>query len=202
MLNKFAKLLLVATSLAPILLTRAFVDGLHGRWPEAAAGVGVAVGLTALCILLLSAVRKEAQVLDLHSPRTIQAADTQIIGFVLTYLLPLAKPEQTPDDVRVLAFVLLLLGIAFWNSNAYHFNPLLGLLGYHFYEATFENDIKFVLITKKSLYNTRKLSGFVQLTEYVVLEAKEQSHEKPPQLLRDRRGLRSPADPGVARSSA
>src|SRR5690349_308142 len=185
MLNKFAKLLLVATSLAPILLTRAFVDALHGRWPEAAASVGAAAGLTALCLLLLSAARKDAQLLDLHSPKTIQCADTQIIGFVLTYLLPLAKPDSTPDDVRVLGFVLLLLGLAFWNSNAYHFNPLLGLLGYHFYEVTFDSDIKFVLITKRTLYEARKLSGFVQLTDYVVFEAKEQSHEKPSQPVRD-----------------
>lgn len=198
MMSKFAKLLLVATSLAPILLTRAFVDALHGRWPEAAASVGAAAGLTALCILLLSSIQQEARLLDLHSPKTIQSADTQIIGFVLTYLLPLAKPDQTPDDVRVLAFVLLILGLAFWNSNAYHFNPLLGLLGYHFYEVTFDSDIKFVLITKRSLYNARKLSGFVQLTEYVVLEAKEQSHEKPSQLLRDRRGIRNASDSRVA----
>lgn len=175
MITKPAKLMLVATSLAPILLTRAFVDATHDRWPEAAATVGAAVGLTMLCSLLLRAARNQADVLAVQSVKTIEAADTQIIGFVVTYLLPLAKPEDHPDDVRVLLFVLFILGLAFWNSNAYHFNPLLGLLGYHFYEVTFDSDIKFVLITRRSLYDTKNIPSFVQLTEYVVLDAEEKS---------------------------
>ncbi|HET9227069.1 MAG TPA: hypothetical protein VFR31_10405 [Thermoanaerobaculia bacterium] len=173
MLSKFAKLLLVATSLAPILLTHAFISALNRRWTAAAVGLGVAVGLTFICWLILSAARKQQQTLPLGKVKQLQAADTQIIGFVITYLLPLAKPQETPDDIRVLLFILFILGLAFWNSNAYHFNPLLGLLGYHFYEVTFCNDIKFVLITKRSLYDTQAVSEIVQLTEYVVLDTKE-----------------------------
>lgn len=173
MLSKLAKLLLVSTSLAPILFTQAFIASLHDQWVDAATGLGVAVGLTIMCFLILSAARKQHQTLPLGKVKQLQAADTQIIGFVITYLLPLAKPEETPDDLRVLAFILFILGLAFWNSNAYHFNPLLGLLGYHFYEVTAENDIKLVLITKRSLYDTQAVSRVVQLTEYVVLEAKE-----------------------------
>jgi hypothetical protein len=168
--SKLIKLLLVSTSLSPILLTRAFVATLHQQWGQAVAYAGAACGLALLCVLVLYAVRT-TQRLPLGEVKQLQAADTQIIGFVLTYLLPLARPETTPEDVRVLLFVLLILGLAFWNSNAYHFNPMLGLLGFHFYEATFDRDIKYVLITRKDLYNARGVSHVVRLTEYVVIEA-------------------------------
>lgn len=173
MLSKFAKLLLVATALAPILLTRAFIAVLKGQYVEAVIEIALAILLTLICMLILSGVRKEQQTLSVGTIKQLQAADTQIIGFVITYLLPLAKPQDTPDDIRVLLFVLFILGLAFWNSNAYHFNPLLGLLGYHFYEVTSCNDIKFVLITKRSLFDTKDISEVAKLTEYVVLDTKE-----------------------------
>ena len=68
------------------------------------------------------------------------------------------------------------LGVFFlvvMTSNAYHTNPLLGLIGYHFYEITIE-DVGYTLLSRRNLHNTKTIKTVVSLTDYMLLDVTKQ----------------------------
>lgn len=175
MLSKLAKLALVATSFAPVLLTLGWIRLLDGKvWPYAISYF-IAAGLTVgLCLLLIFAARKSLEIIPFR-PKSISTADAEIVGFVLAYLLPFVDAAGVSIRPGVFWFVMGLLALAVWSTNSYHVNPVLGLLGYHFYEVTVDGDITFILITRKSLRGTGKITEVVQLTDYMVLEKRAEN---------------------------
>jgi hypothetical protein len=72
--------------------------------------------------------------------------------------------------MSVLIFVAALFFLIVATSHSYHFNPLLGFLGYHFYEVNIEGGITYVLITKQNIADCKSITQVVQLTEYMILE--------------------------------
>jgi hypothetical protein len=173
MLSKFAKLALVATSFAPVLLTLGWIRFLDGKlWPEAVSYGVCAVLTVGLCLLLIRASRTRLEAIPFR-PKSVSTADAEIVGFVLAYLLPFIDAAGVSIRPGVFWFVMGLLALAVWSTNSYHVNPVLGMLGFHFYEVTVEGDITFVLITRKNLRETGKITEVVQLTEYMVLELRD-----------------------------
>jgi len=185
MLNKAAKLALVATSLAPIFLTLWFVKlcsvwdatlpWLHNAANHWQAGSGyllAALILSGLCFALvwLSASRHGLEPLPVKI-KAVKTVDKEIVGFLLVYLLPLINQSQSTISVPVLVFIAVIFFFIVYNSHAYHFNPLLGFFGYHFYEVTIEGDITYVLITHQNITDCKNVSQVVQLTEYMILDA-------------------------------
>ena len=72
----------------------------------------------------------------------------------------------------MLTFVAVIFFFIAHNSHAYHFNPLLVFFGYHFFEVTIEGDITYVLITRQNITDCKAVSQVVQLTEYMIFDAK------------------------------
>ena len=146
MLNRAAKLALVSTSLAPICLTLWFVEfSKNWNWREGLGYLAVALMLSLLCSVLIRTAANKLETLPVKI-KSIRTADKEIVGFLLVYLLPLIK--QAPNSIQL---------------------PVL-LFGYHFYEATIEGDITFVLITQQSITHCKNISKVVQLTEYMILD--------------------------------
>lgn len=175
MFSKVAKLSLVATSFAPVLLTIGWVRLVDGEiWPDAISYFVAAVITVVLCLILIGAARTQLEVIPFH-PTSISTADAEIVGFVLAYLLPFVDAAGISVKPSVFWFVMALLGLVVWSTNSYHVNPVLGLLGFHFYEVTTEGDITFVLITRRNLRESGKITSVVQLTEYMVMEVRDRS---------------------------
>lgn len=164
MLNKAAKLALVATSLAPIFLTLWFVElssawetalpwsqNLVSHWKAGSAYLLAALVLSGLCfgLVWLSASRHGLERLPVKI-KAVKTVDKEIVGFLLVYLLPLINQSQSNISLPVLVFVAVIFFFIVYNSHAYHFNPLLGFFGYHFFEVTIEGDITYVLITRQN----------------------------------------------------
>lgn len=171
MLSKFAKLSLVATSLAPIFFTLWFVDfSKSWKWSDGLGYLMAAILLAVVCwiLLLLSKTRLEILPLEINSVKT---ADSEMIGFILAYLLPLIKETSLQLNPYLFAFIMVLLFIIVFTSNSYHFNPLIGFFGYHFYEVTISGGISYVLISRKNIRNCRNIKKVVQISEYMILEA-------------------------------
>jgi len=169
-LNKAAKLALVATSLAPICLTLWFVEfsknwDWHQGWGFLLAAL--LMSITCYGLIRLSARKLESLPIKIKSIRT---ADKEIVGFLLVYLLPLIKQSSNSISMPVLVFVAVMFFLIVYNAHVYHFNPLLGFFGYHFYEATIEGDITFVLITRQNITHCKNITRVVQLTEYMILD--------------------------------
>jgi hypothetical protein len=171
MLSAFAKLLLVSTSFAPVLLTYAFATYLkNGLNTNVAVLVGITVALVLLCVLIVTAAKRQLEVISFPIV-TVKSADTEIVGFMVAYLLPLISAADTKISVPLLSFVLVLFFIVVWTTNSYHVNPLLGMLGYHFYEVATESGLTFLLLTKKNIRNTKSVGSVVQLTTYIMMDS-------------------------------
>ena len=182
MLNKAAKLTLVATSLAPICLTLWFVEfskvwdnkltflkNIATNWQVGWGYLAATVLMSLLCFLLVWLSGKNLEKLPVKI-KAVKTVDKEIVGFLLVYLLPLINQSNNTISLPALIFIAVIFFFIVQNSHAYHFNPLLGFFGYHFYEATLEGDITYVLITKQNIADCKSINQVVQLTEYMILE--------------------------------
>lgn len=173
MLNRFAKLLLVATSFAPVLATYAFIEYLqNGLSVQLFSWLGAVAGLVALCLLVLWAANTKLERMR-FKVTSVKSADHEIVGFVLAYMLPLANMGTEANYGAVLWFVLLVFFAVVWTTNSYHVNPLLGVFGYHFYEVTTDDGVAFLLLTRKGVQRSRTDLTVVQLTNYIVMDVKD-----------------------------
>jgi len=92
------------------------------------------------------------------------------MGFLLIYLLPLFTAEFTTLNWQIWAPAIAIFAAVVATGYSYHFNPLLGLLGWHFYRVGTEQGVTFVLITRKHLRNAQETLKVGQLTEYIVID--------------------------------
>lgn len=180
MLNKAAKLSLVSTSLAPICLTLWFVEiskvwntaqpfknNLLNNWQVGIDYLIAALAMSLLCFVLVWLSGRELEPLPVKI-KSVKTVDGEIVGFLLVYLLPLINQGENQVSLIVLVFIAIIFFIIVYNSHAYHFNPMLGLFGYHFYEVCIEGDITYVLITRQNITDCKSITNVVQLTEYMI----------------------------------
>jgi len=182
MLRFLPKFLLVATAFAPVMLTSAFVSWWKERekivnggwwaafpnaWPSMQWPIFGSLGLVIFCVVIMHLASKG---LARHpvTIKSIKPADKELIGFVLAYLLPLAR--GTPFEAYPLFVVLAVFFLVVMTSNAYHTNPLLGILGWHFYEVVIE-EVSYILVSRRNIHNVLAIKNVVHLTDYMILDA-------------------------------
>jgi hypothetical protein len=170
MLNKFAKVMLVSTSLAPVLGAFGMVSYSEGKPAWATVQWFVYAGLLlALCWLVLRFARTNGEK-EMLLITSLRSADKEVLTFLLVYLLPLVARDALPvAKIETTIYVFVIIAWAMYHSNAFYFNPLLGLLGYHFYEVASADGMSHMLITGRTI---RKPSGnleVVQLFDYTYL---------------------------------
>lgn len=89
---------------------------------------------------------------------------------MLIYLLPLVARDSLPvAKMEVTIYVFIIIGWAVYHSNAFYFNPLLALLGYHFYEVISNDGMSHMLVTRKTIKKPQKNLKVVQLFDYTYL---------------------------------
>jgi hypothetical protein len=128
--------------------------------------------LVYICYGILKYASKELEILNFEIT-SVKTADIELVGYVIAYLLPFVTPAEL--NYSVLAFILFLLLLIIWGTNSYHFNPLLSLIGFNFYEVTTKGAITFLLITKKDIRTTKDIHKVVQITNYIVLDPGEEN---------------------------
>jgi hypothetical protein len=131
-LSRFAQISLAGTALAPVLLV--WAAGSYDKRPiDAAAACIVAVLLVVMCLAILSVARRGLQ----HEPVGLKKAtrlDKEVLAFLVTYALPLIAQGKDPTNMAALAVFVIVVGLVLVQLQVLHVNPLLGMLGYHFYE--------------------------------------------------------------------
>lgn len=156
MLNTIAKLLLVASSLSPVLGAVAVNQIGLGRPPSAwFPWLIVAVLLVVICWGLLKYAAGHAQKKKLAIEQ-FEDNNKEVLAFLLAYLLPLVSVKDTVAEIHWLTavYVLVIILIVFAHARAFHFNPVMGLLGYHFYGLKASNGASLLLISRKELTRT------------------------------------------------
>lgn len=172
MLSTFAKLLLTGTAIAPVLLTCSLVLFLDHNNGLAVLFLVACAILTLTCVWMLHYARKHLERIS-FSITTVEAADRENVSILLLYLLPLVKMPSVAIHWQILVPAILIIAVVTVIGYGYHFNPLLGLMRWHFYKVGTKEGVTYVLITKKQLRNATETNEVCQLTEYVVIDLGE-----------------------------
>lgn len=172
MLGRFAKLLLVLTSIAPIAIVYAWVAFVGGKLQLAISLVAACLALLILCGWLIRYTMRNIERFP-FKPTEIEAADRENVAFLLLYLSPLFTSELSNINYAVVAPTIIIFALLTATGNSYHFNPLLGLAGWHFYKVKSAEGVVYVLITRKQLINTTAISEAGQLTDYILLDVEK-----------------------------
>jgi len=161
---------LVLTSFSPIFLTYSFILYMRGEsLLKIVILLGIIILLLITCVLIIELSRRKLEVVRFPI-NSVKIADGEVVGFLVAYLFPFTSLTTDKVNEITLLFVLFIFFVVIFGTNAYHFNPLLSLLGYHFYEVTTESNVTYLLITKKTLKNTVSINEVAHLTDYIVLD--------------------------------
>jgi hypothetical protein len=174
MLNTFAKFLLVSTSLSPLLgavavnkFSRGEPASRYGAWLVAA------LLLVALCWGLLRYISKNAQKED-YRIKEFEREDKEMLAFLVTYLLPFLSTDKMgfSGDWLTGAYILLIIFLVISHAGAFHFNPVMGLLGFHFYSVKNEDGVSHLLISRQELRRPGQELQAVRLAHNIYLNTR------------------------------
>lgn len=133
--------------MAPILLVYGAAIFFENR-DLALSLAAVAVLLVVVCHLLLRFIRHHGGT-ERVQIETVTAKDTDILSFLVAYMLPIILGEEVQANPLATATFIAIMGLVFFRSDIYHVNPLMGILGYHFYQITTSSKISYLLVTNR-----------------------------------------------------
>lgn len=169
MLGRIAKFLLVASAIAPILLVYAWVAFSDHFYWWAAGLVGGCIVLVLACQAILKAAKTHLERFPFKAA-SVEAADRENMAFMLLYLSPLFTSQFGSMNLNIWVPTIAIFALMTATGYSYHFNPLLGLLRWHFYKVTSAEGVTYVLVTKKQLRKAGEISEVGQLTEYILID--------------------------------
>jgi len=170
LLNKLVRVLFALTAVAPLAVSLAYVFARQNALWYAGGAVLASLTLAWISKEVISAASRRLE----RVPITIKkakSADKEVLGFFVAYALPLIFRGQGSPDLGewIVAGVMLLLVL--WGTHSLQVNPVLGLLGFHFFEVEADDGITYLLITERRIDAAKSVTTVVQLSEYGILEA-------------------------------
>jgi hypothetical protein len=176
MLGRLVRILLALTAIAPLSVSLAYVFASESQylWAFAAAMVCLLLGASALWVIREAGARLERLPIAIVKAKS---ADKEVIGFFVAYALPLVFRGQYAPDLAGWLVAGGMLLFVLWSTHAIQVNPVLGVLGFHFYEVEARGGITYLLISRKKISNVLAINHIVQLSEYGVLEAQSNKRD-------------------------
>ena len=171
MLNIGAKFLLVATSLSPVLGAVAVNQFERCEpWTSWIWWIVVALCLVTLCRVLLKYAEKNVQTQLLYV-KEFERKDQEMLAFLFIYLLPFVRSEHATfaNEWLTSAYILTIIVLAIAHAGAFHFNPVMRLLGYRFYAVRDRHGVCNLLISRKDLQTAAREVRTVGIARNVYL---------------------------------
>lgn len=171
MLGRLIRILFAMTAIAPISVSLAYIYAAHERnIAYACIAIVACIALGVLCFFIVNQAKSKLERLPIVIQKA-KSSDKEVIGFFVAYVLPLVfKGESTPElGAWLLAAAMLMFVL--WSTHSLQVNPVLGMLGFHFYEVETKDGITFLLISRRTISNVKTIQHVVQLTEFGILEA-------------------------------
>lgn len=100
----------------------------------------------------------------------IKPNDHWVFGYVITYLFPLASTVLTDFDYRISIIIVAILIVVIPLVNSISPNPLLFIVGYHFYLIETENGVTYLLMSKRKLCNKNQVKLVNRLFDYLLID--------------------------------
>jgi len=168
-INVLARLLLTATALAPVGFTYAWVAYIQDEKRTSYILAAVSIGLFLLCVSVIAAAKKSLASSDFRA-QSIEAADHENTAFLLLYVMPLFTSNFSTLSWEFWVPTILIFIFITATGYNYHFNPMLGIMGWHFYKVQSTEGVTFVLITKRQIRTNSEPIRVGQFTEYILID--------------------------------
>lgn len=171
MLNRFARFLLVATSLSPILGAVAVIQFENNRdWLQWTPWLLATLLLAFLCWALLSLALRNGSRQSLAISE-YERTDKEIVAFLLAYLLPLISSDEMTFNGNWITgtYILVITYLVVAHAGVLHFNPVMGLLGFHFYSVRTECGTSVLLMSKQVLNKSKNSIDCVQIADDIYI---------------------------------
>jgi len=170
-INKLQKALWILSSGAPILVTFSIAWYVtQSTYMISAFFIAISVILIIIAAAIFYEVKTKLASLGLRAKKVTQN-DKCIIGYILSYLLPFASivfDKYNPYLFLGVALLIFIVALVAYTPTA---NPLLFLIGYHFYDVETENGIgNYLVISKKAIRNKSELKKAIRVTEYLLID--------------------------------
>lgn len=159
---------MVITSVSPVFFTLWFND-FSNQWKikDGLIWLVISFALIIIAYLILQLSLKKLERIPIQIS-SIATADKEVIAFIFAYLLPLLDINH-----KMLAFVLVLFTFVAFTTHIYHFNPIFGLFGYHFFEVTTTNGVSYVLMSKRQIRNLNQVTEVILVSDYILIDVQQ-----------------------------
>lgn len=171
MLGRLVRVLFALTAIAPLSVSLAYIyTSRENNLLYAGIAVAACIALGLLSLLIVNKARSKLERLPIAIAKA-KSADKEVIGFFVAYVLPLVFRGQSAPELGAWLMAAAMLMFVLWSTHSLQVNPVLGMLGFHFYEVETKDGITFLMITSRKISNVKSIQHVVQLTEYGILEA-------------------------------
>jgi hypothetical protein len=175
--NWFVRALLVISALSPMLGAVAVAEIASGKnWHSWVPWLAPAVVFVFICWILLLWCGRELQRTSV-TLSAVERSDKEVLSFLLAYLLPVISAKETNLEIQWMTtlYVFIILILVFTHACALHFNPVLGLLGYHFYAVKDEACRPLLLISREDAHHKDQKMTVAYISRSVVLYLPEKT---------------------------
>lgn len=174
MLGFLMKFALVATTIAPIGLTLAFlVYKVQQDCLKALLIAAVSLVLCGICLEIIVASSKRLNRTTITVSST-KPAVKEISGYFVAYMLPILGGGSYFVDAATFSFFAATFFVFIWVSKASYANPILALCGYKFFEIQLSNGANLLLITRSKIHVPSEVTHVRYVTSHTVLDASKE----------------------------
>ncbi|RLF94701.1 hypothetical protein DRN50_04955 [Thermococci archaeon] len=173
MISRFLEHVFVLTSISPVFLAVWLSEFVKtGNYENGLFWLILFVFLIPISWGIIKFSEKKLEILPIKV-KSVAPADREVSAFLIAYILPMLNIVNL--NIWTILFIVGLLYIAVLTTSNYHFNPVLSLFfGYHYYEVEIEENngekTTYVLMTKKTIRNSRSINKIVQVSDYMLME--------------------------------
>lgn len=181
MFSNFIKFLFILTAYSPIMLIVGIVDMYNcidgggsitfiSSWNDLFNRINLIFLFPIfllLCYVIIKIAFKKLTVRKIEVD-SIDSVDVNLIPFLISYFLPCVELYKK-DLIFTIAWIFLLMVIMFIYKQTHFYNPILKIFGYRYYKINTKAKVSYTIISKEKLKNTKNITKYSQLTDYVIL---------------------------------
>lgn len=168
------------TALSPIALVYGWVTYTEAYYWASLTLLVTCCTLTVSTLVVLRSADKYLERFEFKF-NSVEPVDQENVTFFLFYLSPLFVDQIGSLNFNILLPALAIYSLLAATSYSYHFNPLLALMGWHFFKVTSPEGVTYVLLTTKKINNVDSISEVGQLTDYMLIDLtrSKNAHQSP-----------------------
>lgn len=174
MANRFQRIILNASSLAPVL----WIFGILWLKQNKTYLIPIICISVGICFVVLSFVfffigKKKISIIEINVT-DIESKDERVIVFLVTYCIPLITLIIKDINFIALSIIAAVILLGLLLTNIVLPNPFLFLLGYHTYSVSSETGVSnYWLLSKRTIRNANQIKWVKRMFEYFLIDEGE-----------------------------